>query len=300
MNLAKLAVLGLSIATMTPSHGYADSYPSRPVKLIVGFAAGGIGDVMGRLLAQGLQRQLNQTFYVENKPGADGTIGMREAIKADPDGYTLLVGGLGAQIIPQLMRDDFPIDTRSALDKIAITGIYPNVLTINKELPVYSVKDLIHYLKERPGTLNFGSSGRVSSDRLAAELFMMETGTKMLNVPYKGGALALNDLISGQTQIMFPQLPVVMGAAKNGQVRALAVSTLKRATQMPDVPTISEAAVARFQCGRMECDLRPARFAEERARYFRKGDPGRRPGSRSTCKVGGPRRPAAWHGLGRR
>ena len=144
MNRAKLAVLGLSIATVTPSHGYADSYPSRPVKLIVGFAAGGIGDVMGRLLAQGLQRQLNQTFYVENKPGADGTIGMREATRADPDGYTLLIGGLGAQIIPQLMRDDFPIDTRSALDKIAITGIYPNVLTINKDLPVHSVKDLIH------------------------------------------------------------------------------------------------------------------------------------------------------------
>jgi tripartite-type tricarboxylate transporter receptor subunit TctC len=249
MNLVKLAAVSFSFAMASPTLVYADSYPSRPVKLIVGFSAGGIGDVMGRLFAQGLQKQLKQTFYVENKPGADGTIGMREAIKADPDGYTLLVGGLGAQIIPQLMRDDFPIDTRSALEKIAITGIYPNVLTVNKDVPVNSVKELIAYLKERPGKLNFGSSGRVSTDRLAAELFMMESGTRMLNVPYKGGALALNDLISGQTQIMFPQLPVVAGAAKSGQVKALAVTTLKRAIQMPEVPTMSEAGLPGFNVG---------------------------------------------------
>ena len=249
MNLAKLSILSLSLTIAMPSLVYADSYPSRPVKLVVAFSAGGIGDVMGRLIAQGLQKQLKQTFYVENKPGADGTIGMREAITAAPDGYTLLVGGLGGQIIPQLMRDDFPIDSRVALEKIAITGIYPNVLTVNNDLPVNSVKELITYLKERPGKLNFGSSGRVSSDRLAAELFMMETGTRMLNVPYKGGALALNDLISGQTQVMFPQLPVVVGAAKNGQVRALAVTTSKRATQMPEIPTISEAALPGFHVG---------------------------------------------------
>ena len=185
------------LATASPSPAPAASYPTRPVKLIVAFAAGGIGDVMGRLIAQALQQKLGQSFVVENKPGADGVIGMREAIRAEPDGYTLLVGGLGAQIIPQLMRDDFPIDTRTELVTIAITGIYPNVLTVNKGLPVNSVKELIAYLKERPGQLNFASSGRVSSDRLAAELFMMETGTKMLNVPYKGGALALNDLIAG-------------------------------------------------------------------------------------------------------
>ena len=249
MRSVKLIFLGLLLATASPSPAPAASYPTRPVKLIVAFAAGGIGDVMGRLIAQALQQKLGQSFVVENKPGADGVIGMREAIRAEPDGYTLLVGGLGAQIIPQLMRDDFPIDTRTELVTIAITGIYPNVLTVNKSLPVNSVKELIAYLKERPGQLNFASSGRVSSDRLATELFMMETGTKMLNVPYKGGALALNDLIAGSTQVMFPQLPVVLGAAQNGQIKALAVTTRNRLSQLPDVPTLAETELPGFNVG---------------------------------------------------
>jgi tripartite-type tricarboxylate transporter receptor subunit TctC len=240
--------LGLLLAGAVASPARAD-YPSRPVRLVVSFAAGGVGDVLGRLIAQVLQRKLGQTFVVENKPGGDGTVGMREAIRAEPDGYTLLVGGLGGQIIPQLMRDDFPFDTREDLVKVAITGIYPNVLTVNKELPVVSVKELIAYLKGRPGQLNFGSSGRASSDRLAAELFMMETGTKMLNVPYKGGGVALNDLIAGSTHVMFPQLPAVIGSVQNGQVKALAVTTRDRLSQLPDVPTLSEAALPGFNVG---------------------------------------------------
>lgn len=231
------------------SSARADFYPSRPVRLIVSFAAGGVGDILGRLVGQALQQKLGQPFIVENKPGADGIVGMREVIRAEPDGYTLLVGGLGAQIIPQLVNDDFPFDVRKDLVEIAITGIYPNVLTINKDLPVNSVAEFIAYLKARPGQLNFGSSGRAASDRLAAELFMMETGTKMLNVPYRSGGLALNDLIAGSTQVMFPQLPAVMSAAQTSQVKALAVTTRNRLPQLPDVPTLSEAALPGFNVG---------------------------------------------------
>jgi tripartite-type tricarboxylate transporter receptor subunit TctC len=249
MKFTRWLCLGLSFASAVPSPALADSYPSRPVKLIVSFAAGGVGDVMGRLLAQALQRKLGQSFVVENKPGGDGTVGMREAIRAAPDGYTLLVGGLGGQIIPQLMRDDFPVDVRDDLVKIAISGIYPNVLTVNKDMPVNSVKELVAYMKARPGQLNFGSSGRASSDRLAAELFMMETGTKMLNVPYKGGGIALNDLIAGSTHVMFPQLPAVIGAAQNGQVKAIAVTTSNRLSQLPDVPTLAETELPGFNVG---------------------------------------------------
>lgn len=249
MNILSRLCLGLLLANAALSAAGADAYPNRPVKLIVSFAAGGVGDVMGRLLAQALQQKLGQTFFVENKPGGDGTVGMREAIRATPDGYTLLVGGLGGQIIPQLMRDDFPFDVREDLTKIAISGIYPNVLTVNKDLPVNSVKELIAYMKARPGQLNFGSSGRASSDRLAAELFMMETGTKMLNVPYKGGGVALNDLIAGATHIMFPQLPAVIGAAQSGQVKAVAVTTSKRLSQLPDVPTLAETELPGFNVG---------------------------------------------------
>ena len=224
----------------------ADKYPSRTVKLVVAFAPGGVADIMGRLLAQALQPRLGQTVVVENKPGGDGLIGMGEVVRAAPDGYTLLVGGFGGQIVPPLMRDDFPFDVRRDLVKIALTAEFGNVLVVNKSLPVHSVPELIAYLKARPGELNFGSSGRATSDRLAAEMFMLETGTKMLNVPYKGGGVALNDMMAGTTQVMFPQLPAVLGLVKSGSVRALAVTSRYRLSQLPDVPTLSEVALPGF------------------------------------------------------
>ena len=242
-------VWALFFALTASSATANETYPNRPVKMVVGFAAGGIGDVMGRLIGQSLQQKLGQPFVVENRPGGDGVVGMREAMRAPPDGYTLLVGGLGAQIIPQLMREDFPVDTRSDLVKIAITGIFPNVVTVTNGLPVNSVKELIAYAKARPGQLNFGSGGRVASDRLVAELFMLETGTKMVNVPYKGGGPAMNDLIGGTVQVMFPQLPIVLAAAQGRQVKALAVTTNNRLAQLPNVPTLSETALPGFNVG---------------------------------------------------
>jgi tripartite-type tricarboxylate transporter receptor subunit TctC len=224
----------------------ADKYPSRTVRLVVAFAPGGVADIMGRLLAQALQPRLGQSVIVENKPGGDGLIGMGEVVRAAPDGYTLLVGGFGGQIVPPLMRDDFPFDVRRDLVKIALTAEFGNVLVVNNSLPVHSVPELIAYLKARPGQLNFGSSGRATSDRLAAEMFMLETGTKMLNVPYKGGGVALTDMMAGTTQVMFPQLPAVLGQVKSGSVRALAVTSRYRLSQLPDVPTLSETALPGF------------------------------------------------------
>jgi tripartite-type tricarboxylate transporter receptor subunit TctC len=224
----------------------ADKYPSRTVKLVVAFAPGGVADIMGRLLAQALQPRLGQSVIVENKPGGDGLIGMGEVVRAQPDGYTLLVGGFGGQIVPPLMRDDFPFDVRRDLVKIALTAEFGNVLVVNNSLPVNSVPELIAYLKARPGQLNFGSSGRATSDRLAAEMFMLETGTKMLNVPYKGGGVALTDMMAGTTQVMFPQLPAVLGQVKSGSVRALAVTSRYRLSQLPDVPTLAETVLPGF------------------------------------------------------
>jgi tripartite-type tricarboxylate transporter receptor subunit TctC len=224
----------------------ADQYPSRPVKLVVAFAPGGVADVMGRLIAAALQPRLHQSVIVENKPGGDGLIGMGEVVRATPDGYTLLVGGFGGQIIPPLMNDDFPFDVRHDLVKIALTAEFGNVLVINKSLPINSVRDLIAYLKAHPGMVNYGSSGRATSDRLAAEMFMLQTGTKMLDVPYKGGGVALNDMMVGATQVMFPQLPAVLGLIKSGEVRALAVTSSKRLSQLPDVPTLAESGLPGF------------------------------------------------------
>jgi tripartite-type tricarboxylate transporter receptor subunit TctC len=186
--VAASLLLALAVAVSAPSRA-AERYPARTIKLIVAFAPGGVADIMGRLIAQALQGKLGQAVVVENKPGGDGLIGMGEVVRAAPDGYTLLVGGFGGQIVPPLMKDDFPFDVRRDIVKIALTAEFANVVVVNRDLPINSIAELIAYAKARPGALNFGSSGRATSDRLAAELFMLETGTKMLNVPYKGGGI---------------------------------------------------------------------------------------------------------------
>jgi tripartite-type tricarboxylate transporter receptor subunit TctC len=224
----------------------AERYPSRTIRLVVAFAPGGVADIMGRMIGQALQQKLGQTVIVENKPGGDGLIGMGEVVRAAPDGYTLLIGGFGGQIIPPLMKDDFPFEVRRDIVKVALTAEFANVLVVNKELPINSAKELVDYAKARPGVLNFGSSGRATSDRLAAEMFMLETGTKMVNVPYKGGGVALTDLRAGSTQVMFPQLPAVIGLATAGDVKPLAVTSRYRVPQLPDVPTLSEALLPGF------------------------------------------------------
>jgi tripartite-type tricarboxylate transporter receptor subunit TctC len=244
--LKALAVASLAIAVFAAAwstSGAQDRYPSRTVRLIVAFAPGGVADIMGRLVAQLLQHKLGGTIIVENKPGGDGLIGMGEAVRAAPDGYTFLVGGFGGQIVPPLMKDDFPFDVRRDIVKIAMTAEFANVLVVNKDLPVNSVAELIAYLKKHPGKFNFGSSGRATSDRLAAEMFMLETGTKMQNVPYRGGGVALNDMMAGTTQVMFPQLPAVIGMATSGAVKPLAVTSNYRLSQLPDVPTLAEAVL---------------------------------------------------------
>jgi tripartite-type tricarboxylate transporter receptor subunit TctC len=242
--MARVTITLLSAALVSGIFGVAhaaDQYPSRPVRLVVAFAPGGVADVMGRLLAGALQPRLHQSVIVENKPGGDGQVGMGDVVRAEPDGYTLLVGGFGGQIIPPLMNDDFPFDV-----KIALTAEFGNVLVVNNNLPVHSVADLVTYLKARPGAVNFGSSGRATSDRLAAEMFMLDTGTKMIDVPYKGGGMALSDMMVGTTQVMFPQLPAVLGLVTSGQVRALAVTSQQRLSQLPDVPTLDESGLPGF------------------------------------------------------
>src|SRR3977135_1352194 len=222
-------LLALVVASLACGSAAAQNYPTRTIKLVVAFAPGGVADIMGRLVAQFLQQKLGRTVIVENKPGGDGLIGMGEVVRAAPDGYTLLVGGFGGQIVPPLMKDDFPFDVRRDIVKVAMTAEFANVVVVKKNLPVKSVQVLIAYLKVRSGELNFGSSGRATSDRLAAELFMLETGTKMLNVPYRGGGVALNDLIAGTTHVMFPQLPAVLGMAASRAVKPLAGTSSHRA-----------------------------------------------------------------------
>jgi len=190
--LALLFCVALAVPTSA-----ADNYPSRPIKLLIPFPPAGITDLSGRIVAEALRAKLGQPVVVENKPGANGVLGLRELLKADADGYTLMVGNVGSLVI------NYAIDTKASFDPlkdvvpIAGTSEYPTAMVVNNKMPVNSVKEFIAYAKERPGKLTFGSTGVGAMDYLAGELFMQKTSTSMVHVPYRGGPLALNDLIGG-------------------------------------------------------------------------------------------------------
>ena len=230
------------VAVSVPASA-ADNYPSRPIRLLIPFPPAGITDLSGRLVAEGLRAKLGQPVVVENKPGANGVLGLRELLKAEPDGYTLMVGNLGSLVI------NYAIDAKASFDPlkdvvpIAGTSEYPTAMVVNNKMPVNSVKEFIAYAKERPGKLTFGSTGVGAMDYLAGELFMQKTGTSMVHVPYRGGPLALNDLIGGHLDTIIEVYPVVMEQIRSGAIKGLAVSSAKRLPTLPDVPTFEEAGV---------------------------------------------------------
>jgi len=221
----------------------ADPYPTKPIRLIIPFPPAGITDLSGRLVAEGLRAKLGQPVIVENKPGANGVLGLRELLKSDPDGYTLMVGNLGSLVI------NYAIDTKASFDPmkdvvpIAGTSEYATAMVVNNKMPVKSVKEFIAYAKERPGKLTFGSTGVGAMDYLAAELLMQKAGIKMVHVPYRGGPLALNDLVGGQIDTIIEVYPVVMEQIRSGAIRGLAVSSAARLPSVPDLPTFEEAGV---------------------------------------------------------
>jgi tripartite-type tricarboxylate transporter receptor subunit TctC len=221
----------------------ADPYPTRPIRLLIPFPPAGITDLSGRLVAEGLRAKLGQPVVVENKPGANGVLGLRELLKADPDGYTLMVGNLGSLVI------NYAIDAKASFDPlkdvvpIAGTSEYPTAMVVNNKMPVNSVKEFIAYAKERPGKLTFGSTGVGAMDYLAGELLMQKGGISMVHVPYRGGPLALNDLLAGQIDTIIEVYPVVMEQIRAGAIKGLAVSSAKRLPSLPDLPTFEEAGV---------------------------------------------------------
>ena len=221
----------------------ADNYPTRPIRLLIPFPPAGITDLSGRLVAEGLRAKLGQPVIVENKPGANGVLGLRELLKAEPDGYTLMVGNLGSLVI------NYAIDAKASFDPlkdvvpIAGTSEYPTAMVVNNKMPVNSVKEFIAYAKERPGKLTFGSTGVGAMDYLAGELLMQKGGISMVHVPYRGGPLALNDLLAGQIDTIIEVYPVVMEQIRSGAIKGLAVSSTKRLPTLPDLPTFEEAGV---------------------------------------------------------
>jgi len=236
-------LLSLALCLLLSAAASAQPYPSRPIRLIVPFPPAGITDLSARLVAEGLRAKFNQPVIVENKPGANGVIGLREMLKAEPDGYTLVAGTVGNVVIGYAMEVNAPFDALRDFVPIAGTAEYATAMVVNKQTPVNSVREFIDYAKARPDALTFGSTGTAALDYLAVELFMRATGTRLAHVPYRGGPAALNDLMGGSIDVLIEVFPVVMEQIKTGLIKGLAVSSSYRLPALPDVPTFKEAGV---------------------------------------------------------
>jgi tripartite-type tricarboxylate transporter receptor subunit TctC len=242
MNLFLKVTAAAAVALCTAT-AFADSYPSKPIRLIVPFAAGGTTDNLGRLLANRLSEKLGQSVVVDNRGGAGGNIGMDLVAKAPADGYTLLFGTVGTSSINPSLYKRLPFDAQKDFTPIAPFASVPNILVVNPNVPVKSVSELVAYSKSKPNTLNMGSAGSGTTNHLSGEMFKSMTGASMTHVPYKGSGPAMADLLGNQIQLMFDNLPGSLPQVKSGGLRALAVTGATRSPTLPDVPTMVEAGV---------------------------------------------------------
>src|SRR5437016_5482517 len=233
-----LIAFGISAAASIGSATALD-YPTRPVKWVVGYPPGGATDIIARLIGQRLSEKLGQQFVIENKPGAGNNIATESVINAEPDGYTLLLVNPANYINTSLyanLKFNFPRD----IAPIAAFNRVPNVMTVNKDVPAKTVAEFIAYVKANPGKVNLASSGNGTSVHLSGEMFMAMSGAKMQHVPYRGAALALTDLIGGQVQVIFDNMPSVIQHIRSGALRGLAVTSTERSAQLPDTPTVAD------------------------------------------------------------
>jgi tripartite-type tricarboxylate transporter receptor subunit TctC len=228
-----------------PTFALAQTYPNKPIRFVIPFPAGGFSDVTGRVVAQRLSDSLGQPVISDNRPGASGNIGAEIVATANPDGYTLLINSINYVINPSVIKPPFdPVRDFAGVSLIASGP--PIVMTVNAASPWKSVKDVISAAKAQPGKLNFAISGPGSSPHLITELIKNMTGINVVQVPFKGSTLAITSVISGDIAVVFPNLPVVVSHLKSGRLRALAVTSAKRTTVLPDVPTMAESGLGGF------------------------------------------------------
>src|SRR5215207_2079882 len=218
---------------------HAQAWPSRPVRLIIGYTPGGSADLTARLMGQWLSEKLGQSFVIENRPGGGTNIATEAVLRAAPDGYTLLLAA-PANAINATLYDKLPFDFMKEMEPIAGIIRFPNVVVVHPSLPIKSIPELIAYAKANPGKLNMASSGNGSTIHMSGELFKMMTGINMVHVPYRGGAPALTDLIAGQVQVMFDNIPTSADHVRTGRLRGLAVTGAERSQVLPDLPTVAE------------------------------------------------------------
>jgi tripartite-type tricarboxylate transporter receptor subunit TctC len=233
------------IAAFFPMTAAAQTYPNKPVRLIVPFPPGGSNDVVGRMIAAQLSTRLDKPVIVENQGGAGGLIGTEMAARSQPDGYTLLLVSVAYAFIPAIYK--LPYDPATAFTPVAILGAGPVVIAVTSKLPVNSVKELIALAKEKPGELNYATAGVGSFQHLASELFKLQAGVDIVHIPFKGGGPAMMDVIAGNTQIAIGSLVQMLPQIKAGKLKALGVGSAKRIAALPDLPTISEAGVPGYE-----------------------------------------------------
>lgn len=235
-----LGLCGACLALASGLAGAQTSYPNKPIKVVVPFAAGGTTTILARMLAERMGQQMGQSVVVDNRPGAGGNIGMDLVAKAEPDGYTILMGPIGLAINPALYAK-MSFDPVKDLVPIGLYAGVPNLLVVHPSVPANNVKELVAYAKAHPGKLNYASNGNGTSSHLAAEMLKAAAGVDIAHVPYKGGGPAMQDLIGGQVSMLFDQMPAVLPQVQGGRVRALGVSSLARSAAAQDIPAVSES-----------------------------------------------------------
>jgi tripartite-type tricarboxylate transporter receptor subunit TctC len=243
--LTILCALGLALGSS--QHALAQVFPAKPVRMIVPFPAGGGSDVVGRILAQTLAERLGQPVVVENRPGAGGSIGTEAAVRAAPDGYTMLLASTSEIAVNPAIYSKLSYDTLKDLAPLAMVASTPMVVVVSPSLQVRSIPELIALAKAKPGEINVASAGNGSFTHLAGELFRSMTRVSWTHVPYKGAPPALTDVASGRAQVMFSTLPAAMGAIKGGLVTPIAVSSPARVAVLPEVPTVAESGVRDYE-----------------------------------------------------
>lgn len=241
-----LSVLAVWMAAAAGAHAQAPSWPTHPVRVVVPFPASGATDLVARVVTQRVGQELGQQFVVDNKPGAGGTIGAAEAAKAAPDGYTLLLTTSSTHAISPHLLPKLAYDPRKDFTPVAHVADAPSVLLVTNSLPVKTVGELIAYAKAHPGKLNYATSGNGTIVHLNTAAFAAQAGIDMAHVPYKGTALAIPDLVTGQVHVLFDSLPTGMPHVKSGRLRALAVTSAKRSALAPDLPTLAESGLPGF------------------------------------------------------
>mgnify|MGYP003340271170 FL=1 len=260
MKISPAALIALmtvaSLGSMLPD-AHAQPYPSKPVRMIVGFAPGGGTDVTARLIVQPLSEALGQRVIIDNRPGANGVLATEVTAKSPPDGYTLLMVNLGHTVNPGLYKK-LPFDTLRDFSAITLVVMLTNILVVHRSLPVKSLPEFVRLAKARPGAINYGSGGHGASSHLAVELFAKTAGIDLVHVAYKSGGLSGVALLAGEVAVSFNTIPSTLSYVKSGRLRALGVSSPKRSMSVPDVPTIAEMGYPGFSASGLSGLVAPA------------------------------------------